>query len=216
MWQALVPGLGKHVFHRASGNTETCSCPPVPMLGTTALPHLLPTCLLLTLGEAARRPHKTDQVCLSLGLDRCSRCVQIEAAAFRSAPYWGPSPRGRPYSHAMQLQQHPATGSKGVHLGWEGVSSVPCVSYQPPDHGQASSLGHRAQYRRAGTVKDGPSQPAAQHGARGRRSYGDRLDLVPCLPSTVPRASLVKATLVPVPRAPLWLLSQAGITRLKC
>lgn len=171
--------------------------PPVPVLGTTALPHTSPNSLLLTLREAARRPHETDQVCL--GLDRCSQCVQMEAAASALLRV-GPLPAGHP-ARPRRAGAAAALSRAAKACVLRG-SSVACVSCQSPGHGQASLLGHGAQHRRAGTVRGGLSQPAAQHGTRGRWSCGGCLDVVPCCPAQ----ALGKATLGPVPRAPLWLL----------
>lgn len=170
-----------------------------PCWAPLPFPILFPTCLLLTLGEAARRRHETDQVCLSLGLDRCSRCVQTEAAADRvptpcrcgSSPVRAAEACVRGFCSPMRVLS--------VSGSWASLFAGPLSTVQEGRHGQGWSV---------------PASSPARYPGRWR--CGDCLDLVPCLPSTGPRASLVKATLVSVPRPPLWLLSQAGITHLKC
>lgn len=124
-WQALVPGLGEarfiglpEILKFAHALLSPCWA-PLPFL------MLLPACLLLTLGETARRPHETDQVCLSLSLDRCSRCVQIEAAASGSAPYRAPPSGQTIFPCCAGAAGSPAAGSKGMHPG--GVFSPMCV-----------------------------------------------------------------------------------------
>lgn len=136
--------------------------PFVPVLGTTALPHTSSNSLLLTLREAARRSHETDQVCL--GLDRCSQCVQMEAAASALLRV-GPLPAGHP-ARPRRAGAAAALSRAAKACVLRG-SSVACVSRQSPGHGQASLLGHGTGGRARSGVVCPSQQPSTAPGAGG-------------------------------------------------
>lgn len=138
-----------------------------PCWAPLPFPILLPTCLLLTLGEAARRRHETDQVCLSLGLDRCGRCVQTEAAADRvptpcrcgSSPARAAEACVRGFCSPMRVLS--------VSGSWASLFAGPLSTVQEGRHGQGWSVPASSPARYPGQVAlwglPGPGALLAQH-----------------------------------------------------